>query len=817
MNRLLLIILPLITLLLSGCLGTRYLEDNEKLLVKNKIKGDVNIPNSDLEPVIIQKPNKKLPIVPFAIYVWFYETGERYYDVEEIRNDRQELINKFDRKITQAEKEKRKNKLQNKKRKKVAKIDKKLEEGNLLMRWGEPLSIFDSTLANSSAKAIEQLLINKGYFKAEVKYSVDTTSNSKKVVATYNLEPGEQYMIRNIEYDIQDSTLSEMLKNQNEITRIKTGIPYDQSILIEKRNSIDSYLKNHGYFNFNREYVRATVRKFDSLKVVDIKVNILNPEGKSSHSLYKIDSVTMVTDSDVKDVEGTRQNIYYRGISYKYFEKTYSQKVLTSRIFVKPDQLYSRENIFDTQRQLGTLDMFRTINITYDTTGGNIDVFIAVTPLKKFQMANEFGLGINISQGVPGPFYNLTLKNRNTFGGLEILQLNARIGFERVATENERIDLDFYNNNEYGANLSLTFPQFLLPLGEDRKTRMGKLNPTTKVLTGYNFVSTPEYQRENVNSYISYQWFKNQKNYYNLTPLEVYLIDSEIKDALFLERLKELEAQGNSLIRSFDPSFVSATYFTFTKNINQYGQGSDNNSAYFRILLEHGGLIPEFNSRLTFFKYDKLSFDFRRLRVFDERTQLAYKIKAGVAVPYGSGNDILAPLPYEKYFFTGGSNSIRAWRSKRLGPGDYQPLFFVNDSDSLVYDDRFEQPGEILLEASIEFRQNLAGFIDIAFFIDAGNVWRLKDVNLNPEGGANTSNGKFEFRNFYKEIAVGSGAGLRLDFSYIVVRFDVGVKIHDPGRAQGKRFIWDPGFNDYPYNTRAADPYVLNIGVGYPF
>ncbi|WP_246070200.1 BamA/TamA family outer membrane protein [Mangrovivirga cuniculi] len=144
-------------------------------------------------------------------------------------------------------------------------------------------------------------------------------------------------------------------------------------------------------------------------------------------------------------------------------------------------------------------------------------------------------------------------------------------------------------------------------------------------------------------------------------------------------------------------------------------------------------------------------------------------------------------------------------------------MFFVGDTDSLAYDDRFEQPGEILLEASIEFRQNLAGFIDIAFFIDAGNVWRLKDVNLNPEGSANTENGKFEFENFYKEIAVGSGAGLRLDFSYIVVRFDVGVKIHDPGRAEGRRFIWDEGFTKYPYNTRAANPFVLNIGVGYPF
>ncbi|WP_137090604.1 POTRA domain-containing protein [Mangrovivirga cuniculi] len=653
MNKYNLIILPLITLLLSGCLGTRYLEDNEKLLVKNKIKGEVNIPNSDIEPVIIQKPNKKLPIIPFAIYVWFYETGERYYDVDETLEEKQEVIEKYNSRIEAAEKEKKKNKLQRKRRKKVSKIDKKLEEGNLLMRWGEPLAVYDSSLSETSAAAIEQLLKNKGYFNAKVDYNIDTASNNEKVTVTYELNPQARYLIRDVSYDIQDSTLKETLSKAEDIKNIKTGIAYDQAILINKRNELDAYLKNHGYFNFNREYIRATVKKYDSLNVVDININVLNPENKSSHSLYKIDSVTMVTDSDVKTQEEQRQKIYYRGISYKYFEKTYSSKVLTSRIFVKPGQLYSRENIFDTQRQLGTLDMFRTINITYDTLGGNIDVFISVTPLKKFQMANEFGLGINISQGVPGPFYNLTLKNRNTFGGLEILQLNARVGFERVATENEANN-EFYNNNEYGANLSLTFPQFILPLGEARKTNMGKLNPTTKILTGYNYVSTPEYQRENINSYISYQWFKNQKNYYNLTPLEVYLIDSEIKDSLFQARLRELELQGNSLIRSFDPSFVSATYFTFTKNINQYGQGSDNNSAYFRLLLEHGGIIPEFNSSLTFFKYDKVSVDFRRLIVFDERTQLAYKIKGGIAVPYGSGSDNLAPLPYEKYFFTGG-------------------------------------------------------------------------------------------------------------------------------------------------------------------
>jgi len=250
---------------------------------------------------------------------------------------------------------------------------------------------------------------------------------------------------------------------------------------------------------------------------------------------------------------------------------------------------------------------------------------------------------------------------------------------------------------------------------------------------------------------------------------------------------------------------VSSINLTATYNFNQYGLFLGN-SAFLRVFLETGGTFGnELVKRtlpvdsLEFYRFFKANGDFRKHIHLPGNNILAYRLNFGFAVPYGD-NQI---LPYEKYFFAGGSNSIRAWRPRRLGPGSFSSV------DSLgQYDNSFEQQGEILLETSIEFRRNLFGFLDGAVFVDAGNVWTLRNDPLRPGS-------QFRLTELWDQIAIGSGIGLRFDFSFLVLRLDAGVKIYDPARPSGARFLWDENFKTGAFAT--ANTVVYNLGVGYPF
>ena len=287
---------------------------------------------------------------------------------------------------------------------------------------------------------------------------------------------------------------------------------------------------------------------------------------------------------------------------------------------------------------------------------------------------------------------------------------------------------------------------------------------------------------------------------------ELGLINSSISDEFRIE-LDSRGDMGSNLFRSFEPSFVRSMSLLTNINFNSYGL-NNNDASLLKIFIESGGttlnLLSEdrlddvFND-LEYYKFVKLNIDFRKTLPVSRQSTMAYRVNLGMAKPYAR-NKI---LPYEKYFFAGGSNGIRAWRPRRLGPGSYTPLDSLNQ-----YDDRFEQFGEIIIEASWEIRRHLFGFVDGAFFVDAGNIWTFEEEE-DREGG------KFEFDRFYKEIAIGSGVGLRLDFSFLVLRFDGAFKIYDPARQEGSRFIFSQNFSNKMFDTQ--DLFVINIGIGYPF
>ena len=799
------ILIILVGILLSGCLGTKYLKEDEKLLYKQKIKSNSHVDKEDLAQLYAQKPNRQLPIVPWSPYVWFYYYGLNRYDLESYQTKREVTRNKFNEKINAAKtdnKVKKVARLERKKQKRVAKINKTIQEGNIWMRWGEPISVYDSSLTRQTMDRFELYLNSKGYFQARIdsNYSV----SGKKVSIKYIIEEGEPYLLDTIFLTTTDNKIGALLEKYQDESFLQKGDNYDQSNITAERERIDLLLKDNGYFDFSRQYVEFNIdTAYGGSKKIAIET-VINEPKKGEHKVFVIDSVNFTTDANTgMIIDSLRSSETYKGITFRYYNDLYNYKILSRRVFINKDSVYSKSNTFITQRQLANLDHFRFININYDSANGKFIANIFTSPLNRYQWTNE--VGINVTQGFPGPFYNVSFKKRNVFRGLEILELNGRIGIEGVAPATEVQEV--YASVEAGANASLTFPQFVLPLSARAKERLGRVNPKTRLLAGYTYTDRPEYVRENINVSNSYSWQTEKQTLFNFTSTDISIINSDLSTS-FRDTLLVLETRGNRLINTFRPSFVSSMSLSTTWNSNSYGINFEN-SSFFRIYMESGGTSLNFlntdileNKGLEYYKYLKFSIDRREIDPINENTTIAYRINAGIAQPY-SENKI---LPYEKYFFAGGSNGIRAWRPRRLGPGSFSSIDSV--SNRVTYN--FEQPGEILIEGSVELRKNLIGFIDYAAFVDFGNVWTIEKDPSRP--GA-----QFKPNRFYKEIAVGAGLGLRFDFSFLVLRLDAGLKVYDPARPEGKRFIMSTGYYDEPFTPTAAEAVVLNIGIGYPF
>ena len=822
---------------LASCTGLKHLEKNEVMLVEQNIKGNEVVSASELEDFYRQDPNLQFPLIPWAPYVSLYYLGKKFYDKDEIRRDRDKLAERYDEKIAKAEekgRDTRADRLRQKKKDKIEKKEKVLEEGNLLMRIGEPITVLDSSLTKQAAEQMELYLHSKGFFHGDVDYNIKI--NNRKATVNFLVEENKPFIIDTAFLTVTNEKIREIIVNSQQDSYIDIAQRYSQEDLSMERTRIDNLLKNNGYYEFSPQYIEFNVDTTLGDRRVSVETVILNPANRGNHKQFKIDSVIFTTDATIRGDLTGRESRLYRGIIYRYFEEKYSKKVLDNRVFLRPDSLYSRKSTLETQKQLANLDMFKFINVTYDTSGGQFNAMIYTSPLKKFQTSNE--VGFTYSQGIPGPFFTSTWTNRNTFGGLEILELNLRAGVEGVpGTTNPD---QAYTSFQAGGNLSLIFPQFIAPLGPRLQNRLGRLNPKTRLLVGYAYTNRPEFERTNYNTSLSYTWQTESRrrndNYntlYHFSPIDVSVINSSFstneEGVFYKNRLLEWERLGNPLIRTFDPSFVSSIYTFAVFSKNNYGTYTQT-SRYIRPYFESGGTTQnlinfedELEERgLRAFRFIKVSNDYRRFLFLNEDNALAWRLNVGVGVPYGSDD---ATLPYEKFFFAGGSNSIRAFKPRRLGPGVYPAINTAsgemtvdNENRDNIRTNQVEQPGEVLLEGSFEYRHNIFAFLNGALFLDFGNVWRLEESQAFPGGD-------FKFNEFYKQIALGTGYGIRMDFSFLIVRLDMGIKLYNPqdvthtpdgtyNYKEGWTFDEFDNLSGFPFNN---DLVVFNLGIGYPF
>ncbi|PWJ59216.1 outer membrane protein assembly factor BamA [Dyadobacter jejuensis] len=779
-------------------------------------QGNQIIKKGELESLIPQKPNRRFLGLPFFPYVGLYQFGQLFYNSEDQDRRLLEITQKY-QKVSQKQQDNARQleKTARKYEKKMARAKLKLEEGNFWMRVvGEKPVYFSKEEAIANAEKMQRYLYNNGFFAAAVHIEPDTLFT--RVRPVYKVEENRPTLLHDIHYDVNSEKIDSLLGRHHNASALKPGKRYDGDAFEQERIRLESLLRNNGYFGFSRQYISFLVNdtlsypQTDSLfKQVDVTVKVELPSQEAPIQPYTIKSVhfEVLPPSGLPDSLFRKVTVTLNGIEYIFTDKFFSPKILNNKILVRPNTLYSQQNERESQQQLSLTDQFRFVNYSYhfDSTGHGLHSYFKAIPLEKYQISTDLGLNVIQLQGAPGPFANLSYKVRNVFNGLEDFETSIRGGIELVPgfLGSKQI----YRSEEIGVNTSLNFPRILFP-AQGIQNKLSLFTPRTQIGIGYNYVNRPEYTRSIVKSSMTYSWKPSQTTLFNVTLLDLNILNTQRLRSDFEELLTELQLEGNNLINSFQKSFVSDLNFNFIYNTNNLN-GPPKKARYLRLAFESGGtslnLFPKQQDwiqgvfgDLQFYKYLRTSLDYRRYWPTGGKSLFVTRINTGGIYSYGSGK---VP-PYEKYFFAGGSNSLRAWLPRRLGPGS-APARLTTSNISI------EAPGEFLLEGNLEYRgflTNFFGDINYALFVDAGNVWSLNqnadaDQRLHPS-------------TFLKQIAVGTGFGIRYDLSYFVLRFDFGIKVYDPSV---QRFVLDELNWGKLFNRTQQNFLNVNLGVGYPF
>lgn len=798
-------------LVLVGCVREASTRQGEYLLVGQAVKGNQKIGDEPLLALVPQRPNRVFVFRGFLPYLGIYRFGEQFYDRAKTQDELRRLVDSCQRQSLLLEGNPGPlRRLQNRCEKKRVRLQREIDQGNWLMRVpGEPPSYITPALAADNAAKMQAYLVGRGFRDARVRAAFDSSFVFRgQIRVVYAVQEGPPTTLRATDYQAAEPRLDSLMEAARTGAKLKPGDRFDRDALDAERARLELLFRDHGYVGFNRAdigIVGVDTFRTDTLRIDPI-FTVAPPRRGLTHPYFTVDSVSLVVDGTLPGIPETRRlDTARNGIRYTFVGRRYSTRLLDSKITVRPGQLYSQSRLVETQRHLGTLDQFRFPDVPFDTARRHL--LMLTNPLDKYQVSGEVGL--NVFQGLPGPFTNASLRIRNILGGLESLELAGRLGVEGqtgfIVSDRP------YASFEAGLNASLIFPQILFP--GNYAFRFNNANPRTQLGVGYNFTNRPDYERTNAKLAMNYSWQKSATKTFYFSIFDANLNNSRIKLDTFARYLAFLDTvQGNPLIRSFQRSFVSSVSGSYVYSDNVIGQ--NRRAKYFRLFVELGGTTLNFtpnnefrflkrlfrDDSLQFFKFFRVNPDFRFYLPVGQRSTLATRINVGVGLPYGSN----LVLPYEKFFFAGGSNSVRAWRPRRLGTGSFRAASEADNADKLI-----EQPGNVLLELSAELRfplLKLGGTLNGAAFLDAGNVWSLRT-------SSELEAANFDFTRFYREIALGTGLGLRWDFSFFIVRADWGIKIYDPTFRPGRRWVLDN------FSLRRGSDYRprLNIGIGYPF
>ncbi|TYZ08388.1 BamA/TamA family outer membrane protein [Hymenobacter lutimineralis] len=828
-----LLLLSLSLNLLLGCSPTRLLQPGQNLLYRVRLEGVKEASTDRLQALYQQKPNTRFPLPKLAIY----QLGQSFYNPERLRRQLEEERTKYDSLIRLAGRDSvTVGQLLLKREKHTQRHQLALTKGNALMRIGEAPVVYDSLLTARTAEQMAVFLRSQGFFRSQVRATEKSTD--RRVSVTYSVTENQPFRYAQLDYHIGDTAVAAVVLAGSSTSLLHLGDRYNEEAIGLERSRLETLLKNAGYYDFRQQYVTLEADTSFAPGTVRLRTIVANPGPGERHKVYTVRRVNVFTDAGTTRFGVKRDTVRRDSVNFLAYRQRYSSKVLNQRVEVRPGSRYSLLNTQTTQRQLADLDMFRFNTVTYQKVQGDsasglarLDANIYASPLKKFQETTE--LGATYSALLVGPFANIRVKTRNLFGGAEVLETSLRAGLEgqyrQVPNPTSNSPKGVYSF-QLGGNVSLILPQFLVPWQTNRF--LTRYNPKTRVSTSYTYVKRPDYTRTNLEGSYDYIWQRSAYQQYVVTPLNISLLNTSKIDPDFKAYLGTL-ANNGAILRSFGRQLVPSASATSLYNSNDFNQ--TRNAAYFRVVAELGGLGRQLYTQpdpasgdprlagIPVLDYARFNADYRRYYKLTPLTYLAWRLNTGVAHALTrttfTADGVTSSsfvIPYDKYFFAGGGSSLRAWRPRRLGPGSYT-TFLTKDGQpqydsrgKLIQDENVEQPAELLLEGSVEYRFPIYDYIYGAFFTDFGNVWSLRPDD--PREGAN-----FSANRFYQEIAVGSGLGIRFDLTFLIIRLDIATKVYDPTAVPGDKWA----IRRFAVWRNDAKPWLntptLNVGIGYPF
>ena len=772
-----------LTSLLPSCKVAKNLPEGQSLLVKNKfaIKITAKRPEKekitdDLTKITAQKANKR--VFGFApVRMWFYYSAAR-----------SKKLTKFKQWI--------------------------------MDKVGEAPVVYDSTLTQQSCNQIRDYLFNYGYFHATVSDTVIT--KNKKTTIVFRVEPKELWTIKEVELPRGHTSCDSIVRANYKNSFLKKGSRFDVTNLKSERDRIETICRNSGYFLFNREYVTFEFDSFDIDKSVTIRIILNRPNDAAEHIQFYLNNIYVITDYSAEALSDTIHRDTVSIGEYKFIaqKERFKNKMLLDAIYLRKNDLYSKEDEVRTINKLSQLGVFKFISVDYskpkDREGNYLDCTLQLTPAKKQSWGATVELNVS-NEGLFGTSGTLSYKNKNLTKRADQLLMDISSGIQ-IRFANQQKNKVQIMSVTASAGITYYMNKFLIPFRA--KIFSPKANPKTRFSINYNFDHQFDfdatgknvvflYQLHNFNASFGYDWSKGRREHHLLNPIAVDFFLLPIVGQSFISRLDS----NPPLKSSFQEQVIIGPNYTYTYNSSK--SASDRKYMKLRIGLETAGnLIDGIFKAATnntendsvylianrpFSQFFRTEIDWSNFIKMTNHSQFCVRTYAGVGVPYGNS----FTLPFIKQFFVGGPNSLRGFQIREVGPGSYV-------SDTLVFNPRtgkktnvgfFNQTGDIKLEMKAEIRFDIYRWLKGAIFADAGNVWTLKKDAV--------PGGEFNFTRFWSEFAVDAGAGLRLDFNYFVIRFDYGFPLRDPRRVVGERWQFQ--------NAVAFKNGAFQLAIGYPF
>jgi outer membrane protein insertion porin family len=704
---------------------------------------------------------------------------------------------------------------------------------------GTPPPILDSALVEISRTQIEKFLNSKGYFNARVKSYIEI----KKQIAKVNFKAyqGPSFTISKIKYEIPDTIIKNLyLSKKAPFTHLKEGVRFDDDSLSYERDQIYQVMRENGYYDFSRPYVKYSIDSNTNASKTIVTLIIDNPADKPAHTLYHLGETNVII---AKDADGFPDTIVVndkvaRDLRYTDLSKKFRRNPIVRYNFLHASEIYDIRNEELTYDRMYELNVFKNVKIDYNKAQDSSNTVLPIVKLIPQKiMSNRVEGEVPFNGNTVGFNLSNTYSNNNLFRGAERFEFQIKGGLQsRIGAG--RSPFSDINQRDFSLSANLSVPRLMVPLIEARPGRRGGM-PHTIFSTSYVYALQQDFFKRQVflNS-ITYEFVESKSKYHSLTPLNFeYRFGNLLLDTTIEANKKIAEANRYTINLLDRKNITLGIKYTFSMNANRLQE--NNNFIYLRAGIDMAGNMLQAISKiggekhdpkqndfatilnLPFNQYIRPEMDLRWYKNLGGERQLVSRINAGIGYAYGNS----IALPFEKLFFAGGSNGIRAWQARTLGPGNYNRGERITDTATRKAFYGIDQLGDMHIEANLEYRYKLlnkffGAKLKGAVFLDAGNIW---NASSNSSAYSETY---FDIKKLGQQIALGTGFGFRYDVQYFVFRFDIGFKLKDPQFDGSDQWVISKFLNGgkafrAAYDAaNAPDRYRFvqyNFGIGMPF